>query len=185
MTKKKNPWKTLKSKIVHDSPWIKVSSHDVIDPGGNAGKYSTVHFKNYAIGIIPLDEYYYTWIVGQYRYPVDEYTWEIPEGGGAIDTSPLKSAKRELLEETGIKAGKWQKILEMQLSNSATDELAIVYIARDLSFHPPQPEDDEELLIKKLPFHQLYLMALNGKIKDSLTVAGVLKTKLLINEGLI
>ena len=136
-----------------------------------------------ALGILPLDKDFNTWIVGQYRYPIKQYTWEIPEGGGKWDIAPLDSAKRELLEETGITANKWTKIQEMHLSNSASDEFCILYIAQDLSFGESEPEDDEQLEVRKLHFDELYKMVEVGKITDSLTVAIVLKTKLLILEG--
>src|SRR4051812_47902982 len=139
-----NPWKTLKSELVYESPWISVTKHDVLTPASNPGTYSVVHFKNLAIGVLPLDDEYNTWIVGQYRYPINQYTWEIPEGGGKLDVPPLESAKRELLEETGITAKKWTKIQEMHLSNSATDEFCILYVAQDLNFHKPNPDEDEE-----------------------------------------
>jgi len=139
--KKNNPWKTLKSEKVYDSPWISLTKHDVLNPNGNPGTYSVVHFKNLAIGILPLDKDYNTWIVGQYRYPLNKYSWEIPEGGGKIGIKPLESAKRELLEEAGITANKWTKVQEMHLSNSATDEFCILLIAKDLSFGESEPED--------------------------------------------
>ncbi len=176
------PWKTLNASVVHDTPWIRVTHHDVVDPGGNDGFYSVIHFKGLAIGIVPLDEELNTWIVGQYRYPTKTYSWEIPEGGGDRKIDPLISAKRELLEETGIRADRWQKILEMDLSNSASDEAAIIYIARGLSFFEPEPEDNEELEIRKLPFSQLYTMVQNGEIRDSLTVAAVMKIQLMLSN---
>lgn len=174
-----SPWKTLNSELVHESPWIAVSKHEVITPTGRNGKYSKVHFKNIAIGIIPLDYDNNTWLIGQHRYPVNCYTWEIPEGGGKLTDDPLESAKRELLEETGIVAEKIEKILEMQLSNSATDERAIIYVARQLNFHNPKPDETELLEIKKVPFSTAYDMVMKGDITDSLSVAGILKTKLL------
>ncbi len=177
-----NPWTTLKSEKIYDSPWIGLTKHDVLNPNGNPGAYSVVHFKNLAIGILVLDKDYNTWIVGQYRYPIEEYSWEIPEGGGKRDIAPLDSAKRELLEETGITANKWTKIQEMYLSNSASDEFCILYIAQDLSFGKSEPEDDEQLEVKKLHFDELYRMVEVGEITDSLTVAAVLKTKLLMLE---
>lgn len=178
----KNPWKTLSSEKIYDSPWIGLTKHDVLNPSGNPGTYSVVHFKNLAIGILPLDKDYNTWIVGQYRYPINQYSWEIPEGGGKRDVAPLDSAKRELLEETGITATKWTKIQEMYLSNSASDEFCILYIAQDLSFGEAEPEDDEQLEVRKLHFDELYKMVESGEITDSLTVAIVLKTKLLLLE---
>jgi ADP-ribose pyrophosphatase len=182
---KENPWTTLKKETVFESPWIKVSKHEVINPAGNPGEYSIVHFKNIAIGILPLDEELNTWIVGQFRYPLQEYSWEIPEGGGKLDVSPLESAKRELLEETGIEAEDWQMIQQMHLSNSVTDERAIIYIAKNLTFKEAQPEETEQLNVKKLPFEEVYQMVLRGEITDSMSVAAILKTKILINEGII
>jgi 8-oxo-dGTP pyrophosphatase MutT (NUDIX family) len=180
-----NPWKTLRSEKVHDSPWIGVTKHDVLNPNGNPGTYSVIHFKNMAIGVLPLDKDYNTWIVGQYRYPINQYSWEIPEGGGKWDIAPLDSAKRELLEETGITAQKWTKIQEMYLSNSASDEFCILYIAQDITLGESHPEDDEQLVVIKLHFDELYNMVQNGDIKDSLTVAAVLKTKLMLMEGIL
>lgn len=182
-TEHKNPWTTLTSEKVYDSPWIGLTKHDVLNPNGNPGTYSVVHFKNLAIGVLPLDKDHNTWIVGQYRYPIEQYSWEIPEGGGKRDVDPIDSAKRELLEETGITAKKWTKIQEMYLSNSASDEFCILYIAQELSFGESEPEDDEQLEVRKLHFDELYKMVERGEITDSLTVAAVLKAKLLMLEG--
>ncbi|MES2140119.1 MAG: NUDIX hydrolase [Bacteroidota bacterium] len=181
----KNPWTTLTSEKIYDSPWIGLTKHDVLNPNGNPGTYSVVHFKNLAIGILPLDNDYNTWIVGQYRYPINQYSWEIPEGGGNHNVPALDSAKRELLEETGITANKWTKIQELHLSNSASDEFGILYIAQDLNFGESEPEDDEQLVVRKLHFNELYQMVESGEITDSLTVIAVLKAKLLMLEGTI
>ncbi len=178
-----NPWKIIDSATIYENNWIKLDHYRVINPSGNQGIYGKVHFKNYAIGIIPLDENNNTWLVGQYRFPLEKYSWEIPEGGGDLQTDPLESAKRELLEETGIKAVQWNKIMDMHLSNSVSDELAFIYVARDLSFFDAKPEDTEILKIKKIPFSEAYQMALNGSITDSLSVAGILKTKILLDNG--
>ncbi len=180
-----NPWTTLTTENVYDSPWIGLTKHNILNPNGNPGTYSVVHFKNRALGVLPLDEDYNTWIVGQYRYPINQYSWEIPEGGGNWEVAPLDSAKRELLEETGITATKWTKIQEMYLSNSASDEYCTLYIAQELSFGDASPEDNEQLEVRKLHFDILYNMVESGEIKDSLTVAAVLKTKLLMLEGKI
>jgi 8-oxo-dGTP pyrophosphatase MutT (NUDIX family) len=178
-----NPWKTHASEKVYESPWIAVTKHDVTNPGGHPGTYSVVHFKNLAIGIIPLDSEMNTWLVGQYRYPMEEYTWEIPEGGGTRGIDPLESAKRELHEEAGIKAKKWTTIQEMHLSNSATDEYCYIYLAQDLEIGESEPEPDEELQLVKIPFEEVYRLVCNGTIKDSLTVTAVLKVKLMMVNG--
>lgn len=175
-----NPWKTLKSELKYNNNWISVTEHQVENAAGNPGIYGTVHFKNLAIGIIPIDEHNNTWLVGQYRYPLKQYSWEICEGGGKLTIPPLDAAKRELLEETGITAKIWQPLLEMHLSNSVSDEKGIVYIAKDLSFSRPQPDEDEVLTLKKIPFQEAYNMVMNGEITDSLSVAGILKAKILL-----
>jgi 8-oxo-dGTP pyrophosphatase MutT (NUDIX family) len=124
-----------------------------------------------------------TYLVGQYRFPLDQYSWELPEGGGPFNATPLESAKRELLEETGLKASKWIEIQRMHLSNSVTDELCIIYLAQDLQQFEPEPEDTEQLIIKKVHFDEVYEMVCNGDITDSVTVAAVLKIRLMQLEG--
>lgn len=183
MTAYKNPWVTLNSEVKFESPWIKVVKHDVLNPAGKPGLYGVVNFKNLAIGILPLDEQYNTWLVGQWRYPLNAYHWEIPEGGGPLGIDPLESAKRELKEETGIEANHWQELCRLSLSNSATDEIAFVYMARQLTFGESEPEESEDLVVKKLPFTEAYQMVTNGVITDAISVAAILKTKILIDTG--
>lgn len=183
MEEEQNPWTVKSTAVRYDNPWIRVIHQEVLNPAGGEGIYGTVHFKNLAIGIIPLDEDGNTWIVGQYRFPLNVYTWEIPEGGGPRNTSPLESAKRELLEECGIVAKSWSLIQEMQLSNSASDEVAYIYLARDLQFQDAQPEETEQLQVHKIPFEELYQMVANGQCQDSLTVAGVYRLRLMMMEG--
>jgi 8-oxo-dGTP pyrophosphatase MutT (NUDIX family) len=180
-----NPWKITKSEEIYDTPWIKLVRHEVIHPSGNPGVYSVTHFKNLAIGVLPLDDDNNTWLVGQYRFPLNKYSWEIPEGGGALNVHPVESAQRELKEETGICAKEFVEIQRMYLSNSATDELAILYVAKGLSFGEAQPEESEELNCIKIPFEEVYQKVLSGEITDSLTVVAVLKTKLMLLEGKI
>lgn len=179
----KNPWKTLDKTEVYDNPWIKVTHREVLNPAGGAGIYGVVHFKNLAIGIVPLDEDYNTWLVGQYRYTMEEYTWEIPEGGGPLGNEPLESAKRELQEETGIIAEKWQKIGDLATSNSVTDERGVVYIAQGLTFGEANPEDTEELQVKKVPLDEAVEMVMRGEITCALAMIGLLKAKILRDRG--
>lgn len=179
----RNPWETLSKETKYDNAWIRIDENKVLNPSGNEGIYGVVHFKNVAVGIIPLDNEYHTWIVGQYRYPMESYEWEIPEGGSPEGETALETAKRELQEEVGIIAGQFIPILEMQLSNSTTDELSITYVARDLTFVPPTPEEDEVIEIRKLPFEDLFQMAMNGEIKDALSVASIFKVRQLIKKG--
>ncbi|KHJ37725.1 ADP-ribose pyrophosphatase [Pedobacter glucosidilyticus] len=174
-----NPWQILESKAIYDNPWIEITEHQVINPTGGKGIYGEVHFKNYAIGIIALDDDDQIWLVGQYRFPLKAYSWEIPEGGGPLNTNPLASAKRELLEETGLVAQHWEELLRMHLSNSVSDELAIIYLARDFEQFEAQPEETEELVVKKVHFEEAYQMVLRGEITDSMSVAAILRLKLI------
>ncbi|MBC7745851.1 MAG: NUDIX hydrolase [Flavobacterium sp.] len=178
-----NPWQITSSQQVYDNPWINLTEHQVINPGGGKGIYGKVHFKNLAIGVIVLDDDLNTWLVGQYRFPLNQYSWEIPAGGCPVNSDPLETAQRELLEETGMKAGSWTEIQRMHLSNSVSDELAIIYLARSLSFGTAEPEETEQLQIEKKSFHQACQMVFSGEITDSLSVAAILKLKIMIAEG--
>lgn len=171
-----NPWKTLSTKEIYNNPWIKLEEHEVINPGGGQGVYGKVSFKNKAIGIIPIDENKFTWLVGQYRYTLDEYSWEIPMGGGPIENDVLNSAKRELKEETGLTAKKWEQIMRIHTSNSVTDEEGFVFLAEELEEGENQLEESEsDLKVWKIPFAVALDMVIKGKITDSLSVAGILK----------
>lgn len=179
----KNPWQILSEKEVYDNKWINVTEYDVINPSGGKGIYGKVHFKNLAIGIIVLDEALNTYLVGQYRFTLNEYSWEIPEGGGLLNDDPLESAKRELLEETGLVAHVWSIILRMHLSNSVSDEYSIIYLARQLEQHNPMPEETEQLIVKKMPFEEAWLMTEDGRITDAMSVAAIQKIKWMLTDG--
>ncbi len=175
-----NPWKTIAEKIVYDNLWINLTEFNVINPGGGKGIYGKVHFKNIAVGIIVLDEGLNTYLVGQYRFTLNAYSWEIPEGGGPINTDPLASAKRELMEETGLVASQWEELFTMHLSNSVSDEKAIVYLARGLRQEKPKPEETEQLAVRKIPFAEAVEMVDNGQITDSMSIAAIYKVQLLL-----
>lgn len=183
MNEQHNPWTILAEKAVYENPWIQLTEYQVINPGGGRGIYGKVHFRNIAIGILPLDEEGNTWLVGQYRFPMNAYSWEIPEGGGPEHLPPLDSAKRELLEETGLTAREWTPVLEMDLSNSVSDERSIIYLARGLEQGEAMPEETEELVVRKLPFEEACRMVEQGQIRDSMSVAAILRVKLLLLNG--
>jgi 8-oxo-dGTP pyrophosphatase MutT (NUDIX family) len=180
-----NPWQTLSSEEKYSNNWISVTEHQVINPNGGKGIYGEVHFKNIAIGVLPLDEQRNTWLVGQYRYPLKAYSWEIPEGGCPEGTDPELSAKRELLEETGLVPKRLTEIQRMHLSNSVSDELGIIYLAQGLTQEQAEPEETEDLQLLKLPFEKAYQMVLDGKITDSMSVAAILKTHIMLGQGLL
>jgi 8-oxo-dGTP pyrophosphatase MutT (NUDIX family) len=171
-----NPWKNVSSSEKYDNNWINITEFQVLNPAGKPGIYGKVHFKNKAIGIIALDKEDNTWLVGQWRYPLNEWSWEIPEGGGPLNKDALISAKRELKEETGLTAKKWTMIQRTHLSNSVSDEEGFIYLAEDLSEGETELEDSEAgMKLRKLPFKEALQMVLDGKITDSLSVMGILK----------
>jgi len=178
-----NPWQIISEKKVYDNPWISLIHHEVINPSGNPGIYGKVHYKNLAIGVLPLDSEMNTYLVGQYRFVLNQYSWEMPEGGAPLGTDPLDTAKRELLEETGLKANRWTELNRIHLSNSVSNEYGTVYLAQNLEQFEAEPEETEQLIIKKLPFSEVYRMVCNSEITDSLTVAAVLRVQLMILEG--
>ncbi len=170
MEQESNPWKTLREEIRYENDWIRIEHHDVIKPNGEPGIYGKVHFKNTAIAVLPIDQDGNTYLVGQYRYTINAYSWELPEGG-CLHELPLDAAKRELKEETGLIAEKWTFLGEQYLSNSVTDEKSMMYLAENLSMKESEPESTEILQIKKIPVQEAIQMALNGEIKDVLSAA--------------
>jgi 8-oxo-dGTP pyrophosphatase MutT (NUDIX family) len=174
-----NPWRTLKTRVVYDNPWIRVREDDVIRPDGEPGIYGVVHYKNRAIGILPIDDEGYTWLVGQYRYTLDSYSWEIPEGGGAEGEDPLEAAKRELREETGLDARTWRTLARAHLSNSVSDEAAIIFLATDLIPGEAEPEGTEKLELMRVRFDEALRMVIDGEITDSMSVIAILRYALI------
>ena len=181
----RNPWTILAEKHIYENPWMKVTEFDVINPKGGKGIYGKVHFKNIGTGILALDAQLNTYLVGQFRFTLNQYSWEIPEGGSQIGEDPLETAKRELLEETGLVAHKWTKLLDMHLTNSIADEFGVMYLAQELEQHTAEPEDTEEIIVKKIPFEEAYRMVESGEITDSMAVASILKVKLMLLDGRI
>ena len=177
MENKNTPWKSINYETRYDNPWIRLDHHEVVNPNGNPGIYGKVHFKNIAVSVVAIDEENFTYLVGQHRFTIDAYSWELPEGGCLISSKedPLSAAKRELFEETGIIADKWQVLGEIFLSNSVTDEKAIMFMAKKLSFEKSNPEDSELLEVKRIALVEAIEMAKNGDIQDALSVITLLK----------
>ncbi len=169
-----NNWKTIHKETTYENPWIRVEHRDVITPTGNPGIYGVVKFKNKAIGIVPVDDAGFIYLVGQYRYPLEEYSWEIPEGGGPIGEDPLATARRELKEETGLTAERWRQIGRVHTSNSVTDEEGFIFLAQGLTPGDAQPEETEELVLKKVSLADAVDMVMRSEITDSISVCGIL-----------
>ncbi|HEY9775585.1 MAG TPA: NUDIX hydrolase [Planktothrix sp.] len=168
-----NPWKTNGSKVVYDNAWIRVREDNVIRPDGKPGIYGVVHYKNKAMGVLPIDDEGCTYLVGQYRYTLNQYSWEIPEGGAPEGEDPLEGAKRELLEETGLVAKEWKLLSKAHLSNSVSDEEAILYLATNLTRGPANPEGTERLEVKRVPFEEALDMVARGEITDAMSMIAI------------
>jgi 8-oxo-dGTP pyrophosphatase MutT (NUDIX family) len=165
-----NPWTTNGSRLVYENPWISLREDQVVQPDGKPGIYGVVHFKNKAIGVLAIDNEGNVILVGQFRYTLNTYSWEIPEGGCPHNEEPLDGAKRELLEETGFTAKSWTLLGTSHLSNSVCDEVAFSYLATNLEAGVAQPDGTEELHMKKVPFRSALAMTLTGEITDALSI---------------
>lgn len=176
----RNPWTFQSRRIVYDNPWMTVTEDRVLTPSGRPGIYGVMRPKSVAIGVIPVDQEGHTWLVGQYRYALDRYSWEICEGGGRKAEPPLEEARRELAEETGLTAEHWQEILRLDLSNSLSDEQAMVFLCWGLAAGEAAPEDTEELQVKRVPLTEAFRMARDGEITDAVAVAALLKLELMV-----
>lgn len=171
-------WIRLSSNTVYENPWIKVSHEEVKTPAGTDGIYGVVHFKGTAVGVVPIDEQGNTWLVRQSRYTLNQFTWEIPEGGAGHGESPLACAKRELLEEVGLYANSWTELMRLHTSNSVTDEEAVVYVAEGLSEGRQNLDSSEDIEVKKISLQGAIDMALRGEITDAMSVAALLRLAL-------
>ncbi|WP_339695332.1 NUDIX hydrolase [uncultured Roseivirga sp.] len=175
MESHKNPWKTLDGKLIYENPWIRVDEFNVINPSGGKGIYGKVSFKGRAVGILPIDEEMNTWLVGQYRYTLNEYSWEIPMGAVPENETLEIGAKRELKEETGLHCQELEFLCKIHTSNSVTDEVGFAYLATGLTEGETNFDDTEDISIQKLPFTEVLEMVLDGRITDSLSVAAIMR----------
>jgi 8-oxo-dGTP pyrophosphatase MutT (NUDIX family) len=164
-----NPWRRHSRRLTYENDWIQVYHDDVTRPDGAPGIYGVVHFRTRAVGIVPIDERDRVLLVGQYRYTLDRYSWEIPEGGVPYDEDPLEGARRELREETGCTAGTWREIGRFDLSNSVTDETGVLYLATDLADGEAAPDGTEDLRVRRVPFVEVMAMLDRGEITDGMS----------------
>jgi 8-oxo-dGTP pyrophosphatase MutT (NUDIX family) len=163
-----NPWRMLGSRLVYENSWISVREDSVVRPDGEPGIYGVVHYKNTAVGVLPVEDDH-VYLVGQYRYPLERYSWEIPEGGCPEYEEPLRAARRELKEETGLEAESWRRLGEAYLSNSVADEHAVWFLATDLTPGEPQNEGTEVIGVRRVPLREAVAMVMDGRITDALS----------------
>ena len=178
-----NPWKTISSRMVYENPWIRIQENQVIRPDGSPGIYGVVR-THLAVGVVALSSDNEVFLVGQYRYPIDRYSWEIIEGGATIEEGGLQGAQRELEEEAGIVASHWEQLgAEVHLSNCITDEVALLYLARDLHFGEPSPEPVEVLQLRRIPLEAALEMVENGEITDAMSIIALSRVAALLKRS--
>ena len=178
-----NPWTNTGSREVYVNPWLRVREDQVLRPDGKPGIYGVVEFKNYALGAVPVTDNGDTFLVGQWRYPLGRYSWEIPEGGGPIERPILESIAKELREEAGIVAAEWIDLGPFDLSNSVTNETGRVYLARNLTIGEPDPDGDEALQLLRLPLVDAVEMAVDGRITDGVSIIGLMRAARYLRLG--
>ena len=172
------PWKRRTRRVAYENPWITIWHDEVIRPDGEPGVYGVVHFANLAVGVLALDEAGRVLLVGQHRYALDQYSWEIPEGGVPAGESPLDGARRELREETGVEAAEWIEMSRSHLSNSVSDEEAVLFLATGLTHGLATPDGTESLAIRWVPFDEVLAMTMDGRVTDAMTILAVHRTAL-------
>lgn len=179
------PWQDHDRQVVYENPWLAVTEHAATAPTGLAATYTVIRPKNLAVGVLPLHSDGTVTLVGQSRFALMNYVWEMPEGGAPFDEDPLDGVKRELAEEAGLAAGTWREVLRMELSNSVTDERAIAWLAWDLSEVPVDPDPTEVIVRVRVPFMTLLAEIDRGAVRDAFTVATALRAYHMVRENLI
>jgi 8-oxo-dGTP pyrophosphatase MutT (NUDIX family) len=172
------PWKRLSRRVAYENAWIVVWHDEVIRPDGSPGIYGVVHFRNAASGVVAIDESDRVLLVGQHRYTLDAYSWEIPEGGVSSDENPLDGIRRELREETGVHATDWTEIGTYALSNSITDERGLLWLATGLAHGAAHPDATEDLTVRWVPFDEALGMTVDGRITDAVSIMGIQRVAL-------
>ncbi len=173
MDRDQSPWRRLARRTAYENAWITVWHDDVLRPDGEPGIYGVVHYRNLAVGVVALDAEDRIVLVGQYRYTLDAWSWEIPEGGVPLEDDPLDGARRELREETGFEAAEWHALGRVHLSNSVSDEAGILYLATGLTAGAAAPDETEELEVRLVAFPEALAMTLDGRITDTMSVVAI------------
>lgn len=170
----RNPWKTLGSRIVYQNAWLRLREDAVLRPDGKEGIYSVVELRP-SVGIVALNADREIVLVGQWRYPLGRYSWEIPRGGSLEgETDLLAAAQRELQEEAGIAARQWQRLGAVDVNNGVTSDVQHLFLATGIEERKTQPEPVEEIAIRWTSLKDAVRMATSGEISEVCSVAAIL-----------
>lgn len=180
MTRRNGPWQVLDTEVAYENAWIRVRHDTVLTPAGDPGVYGVVEMRP-ALGVVAIDDSLHVYLVGQFRYPLECYSWEIPEGAALDGEEVTAGAQRELREETGLTARRWTSLGTMSTSNCVTDEVAHLFLAEGLTEGDPDPDDTEELEVRRLPFAEAMAMVRSGEIQDSMSIIALLRAEELLN----
>jgi 8-oxo-dGTP pyrophosphatase MutT (NUDIX family) len=174
-----NPWKTLSSRTAYENAWLRVREDQVTRPDGQPGIYGVVEIRP-SVGIVALNERDEVVLVGQWRYTVNRYSWEIPRGGSRADEVDVqRAAERELAEEAGVIATHWQSMGTVDVGNGVLDDVQSLYLATGLAATSTNFDPEEDISIVWKPFEEAVRMALNGTMTEVCSIAAILKLAML------
>ena len=177
------PWRSAGESVIFENPWMRLTRHPAVAPTGLQSDYVVMRPQNLSVGVLPIHDDGTVTLVGQQRFALMNWSWEMPEGGAPFDEDPLEGAKRELAEEAGLAAATWREALKVEMANSITDERAIAWIAWDFQPAPTAPDPTEVIRVARVPFGDLLREIGRGAVRDMFTVATTLRAYHMAREG--
>jgi len=177
------PWRDAGSTTLFENPWMRLTRHDATAPTGHKADYVVMRPQNMSVGVLPLHADGTVTLVGQQRFALMNWSWEMPEGGAPFSEDPLEGARRELAEEAGLAAAQWRLAYRAEMTNSITDERAMAWLAWDFTEVPIAPDETEIIRVARVPFGDLLREIGRGSIRDMFTLATALRAYHMAREG--
>ena len=178
-----NPWKVLQEEVRLSCPYFDVRQDLVSHAGRPARAYHSIRMKHRGVCVLPVDQQGLVTLVGQYRYVLGRYTWELPAGGAPIGADQLAIAQKELKEECGYRARYWLRVIGGDVSGGTLDGHSSGYIAWELEEGEPQPEAEESLSLRKVPLSEAVELALQGEVTSLISISVLLAAQLRAVRG--
>ena len=174
-----NPWKTISTRMAYENAWIRVREDQVIRPDGGPGIYGVIEIRP-SVAVVAIDEQDRVVLVGQWRYSVNRFSWELPRGGSNPgEANLLEVAKRELAEETGLRAEHWRELGPVDVCIGVSDDVQTLYLATGLSRTEQRLDPEEEITVEWRPFEEAVKMAIDGRIREVCSIAALLRAAML------